>query len=246
MICAAIALLPGACTEPGVPWFVPEHAEAPANESLWETTIKPLFSAYACVASGCHAGPDPAAGLDATSVEALMIGGDNGPAIVPCDPDAGTLIGKLEKPPSFGLVMPLGVSAMLADEVAVIRDWITAGADVGCQSSMSELSWANDCFPILQAHDCATAVCHSAETAAAGLDITSVAGLKAGGVSGPTIEPCNPSGGTLLEKLQASPSFGMVMPPTGPLLNDIELAIITQWILEGANPEYDPNACPLP
>jgi len=238
--------LPAACTEPGVPWFVPEQDEIPENDSVWETTIKPLFSAYSCVASGCHAGPSPAAGLDATSVEALMIGGDNGPALVPCDPDAGTLIGKLQNPPSFGLVMPLGANTMLTDEVDVIRDWITAGADVGCQPSMSELSWTEDCLPILQSHGCADAGCHSGETPAAGLDTTTAMGLNAGGVSGPTIEPCNPGGGTLLEKLQASPSFGEVMPPDGPLLSETELAIITRWILEGANPEYDPNACPLP
>ncbi len=69
----------------------------------------------------CHAGLEPKAGLDLSSYEMIMQGGNNGPVIIPGDPDASLLIEvQSTRKGHFGQV--------LDDELAALRDWIVTGA----------------------------------------------------------------------------------------------------------------------
>ncbi|MBK8048417.1 MAG: hypothetical protein IPK16_15655 [Anaerolineales bacterium] len=93
---------------------------APTGPTLgYVEDIQPLFE-RACAA--CHSAAARTMGLVATTYPTLMAGGQNGPVIVPGDPDASKLwqylgIGK----------MPATRPLPLADQ-QLVRDWIAQGA----------------------------------------------------------------------------------------------------------------------
>ncbi len=70
--------------------------------------------------SGCHNASDRKGGLDITSVDKLMVGGDSGPAIVPGAPADSLIWQRIEA----AEMPPKGPLAN--DEVQVIRQWIEA------------------------------------------------------------------------------------------------------------------------
>jgi mono/diheme cytochrome c family protein len=79
--------------------------------------------------------------------------------------------------------------------------------------------------------------CHAADTeTSGGLLLDSSAGWKAGGDSGSVIEPGRPENSRLLKAIRYEIPK-LQMPPTG-RLKDAEIALIEQWIREGA---YDPR-----
>ncbi|MCA9951843.1 MAG: NapC/NirT family cytochrome c [Anaerolineales bacterium] len=69
----------------------------------------------------CHAGQEAEAGLDLSSYASLMVGGENGPVILPGDPANSLLIQRQsESREHFGQV--------LDDELEALKAWIAAGA----------------------------------------------------------------------------------------------------------------------
>ena len=91
------------------------------NTSIsFQRDIQPLFVSE-CIR--CHGG---AGGLLLDTYEGLIDGGDSGALVVPGDPDASLLIGRLDG--SVGDQMPLMAPALSANEIAVIRTWIAEGA----------------------------------------------------------------------------------------------------------------------
>ena len=73
----------------------------------------------------CHRPPKGKAGLDLTTRERILAGGDNGPAIVVGEPDNSALV----KRATEGSMPPLTDGPQLtADEVRKLRDWISSGA----------------------------------------------------------------------------------------------------------------------
>lgn len=75
----------------------------------------------------CHGA---AAGLSLFSYEQLMSGtSDNGPVVLPGDPEASLLVQKLADPAPFGDRMPVPPDPALSpDQIETIRAWILAGA----------------------------------------------------------------------------------------------------------------------
>jgi len=71
----------------------------------------------------CHGG---AGGLALESYEALSLGGNSGPAVVPFEPDASLLVRRIEGtvPPR----MPPDAPPLTAAEIERIRTWIAEGA----------------------------------------------------------------------------------------------------------------------
>jgi hypothetical protein len=94
----------------------------------WEDDIKPLFKTTGCSASFCH-GSSKASGLSVASPADLIKGGKKGATIVPCNPNGGTLLDKLQAKPSFGKKMPLGGVTYTAAQRQLLIDWIAGGAD---------------------------------------------------------------------------------------------------------------------
>src|SRR5260370_3669969 len=82
-----------------------------------------LLKTY-CV--GCHSPANRQAGLDLTTREKLIQGGDRGAAIGPGDPDASALMQRLRYTVKPG--MPLNSKPLPAESIAKIADWIKQGA----------------------------------------------------------------------------------------------------------------------
>ena len=66
-------------------------------------------------------------GWDATSYQSVINSGDNGPTVIPGDPQNSLLAQKLLGTQTVGTIMPPG--GKLSDElIQIIIIWITAGA----------------------------------------------------------------------------------------------------------------------
>jgi hypothetical protein len=86
--------------------------------------ILPIFTQHGC--TSCHGGE---AGLFVTTVEGLLEGGDNGPAIEPGDAENSLLIQKLSPDPPFGDRMPQGAPPVPESQQNTIKQWINEGAE---------------------------------------------------------------------------------------------------------------------
>ncbi len=83
----------------------------------WQATIGPLLQARC---GTCH-GEKGIKGLNLTSYQGAMAGGEDGPAIIPGDPAASPLVKKQSgEEPHFGQLNP--------EELSLVTDWIAAGA----------------------------------------------------------------------------------------------------------------------
>lgn len=88
-----------------------------AQPTTWDGGIGDIFE-QRC--TGCHGGGSPISGFDATSYQGVLAGGQNGPGVVPNDPEASGVIQRQitgNHPGQFS-----------AGELAAIRNWIAAGA----------------------------------------------------------------------------------------------------------------------
>ena len=78
----------------------------------------------------CHGPQRQNGGLDLRTPSLMKKGGDSGPALVPGDPDASRMIQRVESGacPPRELLLKFFIRRPPAAEVAVIREWIAAGA----------------------------------------------------------------------------------------------------------------------
>ncbi len=91
---------------------------------FFETQVRPILVEH-CY--DCH-GPESApieGGLALTSREAILSGGDTGPAVVPGDPDESLLVDAVR----YGEVYEMPPDSKLPDEtIAVLEEWVRRGA----------------------------------------------------------------------------------------------------------------------
>jgi hypothetical protein len=117
----------------GGPWDAAEAAKpvamltsaagsAPAGDEYFESKVRPILAERCGV---CHQSRS-AGGLHMVSREAMLKGGDSGPAIVPGDPDKSLLITAIHQ--STDLKMPPKGGKMQDGEQAVLVEWIKMGA----------------------------------------------------------------------------------------------------------------------
>ena len=110
-----------AAAKPVVATLTSADASTPAASEFFETRIRPVF-ANEC--GECHQSGQ-AAGLQITSRDSLLKGGNSGPALVPGDPDKSLLIQAVRQ--SGHLKMPKG--GKLSDaQVADLVTWVKMGA----------------------------------------------------------------------------------------------------------------------
>jgi len=81
--------------------------DPPMEEVSFINDVLPIFQQHECAA--CHGGE---AGLFVTTVQGLLDGGENGPAIDPGNADNSLVIQKLSLNPPFGDRIPQGASAV--------------------------------------------------------------------------------------------------------------------------------------
>jgi len=97
-------------------------AELPASADHFEKLVRPVLVEHC---QKCHGPKKQESGLRVDSREALMRGGDGGPAVVPGKPKEGTLLtairqaGKVSMPPSGKLTDP---------QIAALEKWVSDGA----------------------------------------------------------------------------------------------------------------------
>ena len=99
----------------------PDQATEAAREQFFEQNVRPLL-AQNCYS--CHGEKKQKGGLRLDSLEAILKGGESGPAVVPGKPDESLLVSAInyagpEMPPS-GKLAP--------EKVAVLTRWVSAGA----------------------------------------------------------------------------------------------------------------------
>ena len=99
------------------------QAAAPAAVELFETKVRPLLAAN-CYA--CHS-QSAMAGLRVDSREALLKGGETGPALVPGDPEKSPLLKVMQHAEGFPR-MPRGRAKLPAADIEAVAEWIKAGA----------------------------------------------------------------------------------------------------------------------
>lgn len=186
---------------------------APVGVATWENTFAAVFGKC----SGCHGGDQPAAGLDLTTYQGIVAGGNSGPGIVPGDPEAGRVAAKMAGAHAANLT---------PEELAALQDWIAAGAPEteGAEvttTTAAALGWAD--FAARFRERCFA--CHSGDDPSAGLDLSSYATAVAGGASGPGLVPGDPGASTIFQKM-SSRQHPLLLTPE-------EVEALRAWILAG-------------
>ena len=230
-----------------------DDSTAPGTQEFYAKQVTPILQSN-CLK--CH---DETArgGLQLDSYALIRKGGQDGPVIVPGDPDASLLIlavrrtGDLKMPPKF---------ALKDTEVAVLEAWVKAGAvgsDLGSPPPVPGVANANiqsnspqtapataasakpsadeidaDFFenkvrPIF-ANNCYE--CHT-DTASAGLRLDTKASFDHGGGRGHLIAPGDPNKSLLIQAVRQTGALKM---PKGGKLRAEEVAILEAWVQHGA------------
>jgi hypothetical protein len=115
---------------------------------------------------------------------------------------------------------------------------------VSSQQPAANVEYAKDVQPIFTAN---CVGCHKGASAPAGLQLDSPAGVFEGSSSEKVVLPGNAKQSVLAQRI--SDTTGNQMPPSGPLSKD-QIAIIANWIDQGAKAEIGagamPSAAPVP
>ncbi len=108
--------------KPVVAMLTGAAASGAAGEEYFESKVRPVLAERCGL---CHQARS-AGGLHITSREALLKGGDSGPAVVPGDPAKSLLITAVHQ--TTDLKMPPKGGKLQDGEMAVLEDWIKMGA----------------------------------------------------------------------------------------------------------------------
>ena len=93
---------------------------APNAQVSFANDVRPILESRC---SNCHMGEFTSAELHMDTYESLMAGSENGPVIVPGDPNASLLVEKISKGE-----MPERGPRLTPVQIQVIVDWIQGGA----------------------------------------------------------------------------------------------------------------------
>jgi mono/diheme cytochrome c family protein len=211
------------------------YAESPAKVPVFDTEIKPLFTAKC---GACHAAT-PQGKLDLRTSEAILKGGASGPVVVPGDAAKSLLIEKIVTGQ-----MPPGKTKLTTAEVDAVRGWIDKGLKTISVEKIAAASPVNEIEvrAILQVRCVA---CHGGTRREGGLDLRTVASRLKGGKSGPALVPGKPDESPMYKRIVN----GTMPPERAAKLAAVELATppevekLRAWIAAGA-PEA--VAAPMP
>jgi len=108
--------------KPVVAQLTADQAKGPAGDEYFESKVRPVLAERCGL---CHEARSEG-GLQFISREALLKGGDSGPAIVPGDPDKSLLIQAVHQTGS--IKMPLKGTKIDDDEINALAEWVRMGA----------------------------------------------------------------------------------------------------------------------
>jgi len=101
-----------------------QQAAAALSPEFFEARVRPILAA-SCYE--CHA-EEAKGGLRMDSREALLTGGESGPALVPGDPEKSLLIQAVKQADPSAPRMPKGKSKLKPEDIDVLVEWVKAGA----------------------------------------------------------------------------------------------------------------------
>src|SRR5436305_10392182 len=107
-------------------------APAPDTPAFYEQRVRPILEQN-CFTCHSHAAKKVKGGLMLDSIDALLKGGDNGPALVAVKPDESLLV-KAVGYADESLRMP-PKAKLPDDQIAVLRAWVAAGAKAPAASA---------------------------------------------------------------------------------------------------------------
>ena len=213
-------------------------AEQPVQKyPSFESEVLPIFQAN-CL--HCHGNVQGQKGLDLTSRDSALKGGESGPSIFPGSPAKSLLIQKV----SSG-VMPPGSNKLSSADIETIRRWIEAGAlkdgeEPGSAKQNLQNRQVTEREVLVSILHVKCLVCHGKQVAEAGLDMRTRDGLLKGGKSGPAIILGKPEQSLLIKHIaDGHPSPEMQNEYfVRPVTSD-EAGKLSAWIAAGAPPEID-------
>ena len=108
-------------------------SETPAELQEKQITQHDVLPITLLRCAACHGARLQRGGLDLRTTEAMMKGGQNGPALIRGNPDDSLMIQRIESEacPPRELLLKFFVKRPPKSEVTRLREWITAGAPVG-------------------------------------------------------------------------------------------------------------------
>jgi uncharacterized membrane protein/mono/diheme cytochrome c family protein len=120
---------PAGASVPSAPVKAGPGSADPANAAYYAVHVAPLLS-RSCVS--CHRQEKHKGGLRMDTYARLMLGGEDGPVVVPGNPKSSDIIRRLLLPPGDDDSMPSdGDKPLTPEEVQMIEHWIAAGAKSG-------------------------------------------------------------------------------------------------------------------
>ncbi len=185
-------------------------------ETLYSDYIQPVLQ-KSCLP--CHGPQSKSAGLDLSTRESLLRGGEHGPAVVPGDPKA-SLIYKLvahEADPH----MPLKGDRLPQESIDRIAEWIKVGAPFEQTGNAELASFRKTVKPLLEAN---CVKCHNSQLKRSGFDLSTREALLRGGDTGPVVTPGDAKASVLYKRIAHLERPGM--PFGGQKLPDAAIAQI--------------------
>ncbi|RUL87506.1 PSD1 and planctomycete cytochrome C domain-containing protein [Tautonia sociabilis] len=225
-----------ACSLLGLPPILALPSGDGATPLRFESEILPILQAR-CVR--CHGGEATKAGLDLSSIESLLAGGEAGePGFVAGDPDASLLVDVIES----GLMPPDPEGPLPEEEAGRIRAWISSVTEAdldlmpgdGGDTERDRLT-----LQVFDFFDFKCVDCHGRHGAEGGLDLRTAASALAGGDSGPVLLLDDPEASPLIRRLVADEMpprqgrFDLSIKP----VTEAEIDLLRSWIAAGA-PEF--------
>ncbi|HEX7380296.1 MAG TPA: c-type cytochrome domain-containing protein [Pirellulales bacterium] len=229
--------------------------EPKSDEISFMKQIAPILASRC---ANCHI-RNTRGGLSMASYASLKMGStEGGTVFTPGKGQGSRLIDVLQSGD-----MPRGGGPLKPDEIALISNWIDAGAKFDGQdenapiaatapagnqpqqtalqamqaSGNESVQFVRDLAPIIVS---TCMECHSGMQPAGRLDLTTFAGLLRGGQDGPVVSPGKPAESTLIKKLKGT--AGDRMPKGRAPLDDATIKKFETWMAEGAKLDWpNPN-----
>ncbi len=219
----------------------------PITEPIAEPSQNDVFDILDNRCAGCH-GPNNNADAEAVftlgAVTAMRETLTSAGVLIPCFPDTSSVVTSIESGS-----MPPGAVTLTPAETQTVRNWVANGAtpnfiENACENVL-EHPVAEPGFTEVETllRGCTGNNCHDADNPASGLNLTTLETTVLGGDNGAAVLQCDPEGSNLYTKLLDDPPFGRRMPRDETPLPDREIQTIRNWILGGAEENYNATLC---
>jgi formate dehydrogenase gamma subunit len=184
----------------------------------WDGVVAGFFDP---TCTGCHGSGNQTSGLDLSSYDTAVTGGNRGAGIVPGDPE-GSVVYQVMSSGSHPALLP-------DDQLEVFRAWIAAGApetdeDAGTTTTVPSAGPSWD-VEIAALFDPTCTGCHGASNQTSGLDLSSYDSALTGGSRGPGIVPGDPEASVIVQMMGGSHPAQ---------LSPEDLDLLITWIEAGA------------